>query len=156
MESSRTSLSFGLPEPLQIHVEKNTCHEVRTRRNQFCSRPAGSQPYYNREVLNGVGADGVGVKFPYFPVNCSYLPLSYENDYENEDKTKKNKKSEEKRKEGKLPSDTIYTNPIKNLPILAVRGFPYTRCTEMLSNIENLPIHSKLIFLSVGEAAASK
>ena len=28
-----------------------------------------------REVLNGVGADGVGVKFPIFPVNCSYLPL---------------------------------------------------------------------------------
>ena len=30
---------------------------------------------FNREVLNGVGADGVGVKFPIFPVNCSYLPL---------------------------------------------------------------------------------
>ena len=29
-----------------------------------------------REVLNGVGADGVGVKIPIFPVNCSYLPLS--------------------------------------------------------------------------------
>ena len=28
-----------------------------------------------REVLNRVGADGVGVKFPIFPVNCSYLPL---------------------------------------------------------------------------------
>ena len=29
----------------------------------------------NREVLNGVGADGVRVKFPIFPVNCSYLSL---------------------------------------------------------------------------------
>ena len=29
----------------------------------------------SQEVLNGVGADGVGVKFPMFPVNCSYLPL---------------------------------------------------------------------------------
>ena len=28
-----------------------------------------------QEVLNGVGADGVGVEFPMLPVNCSYLPL---------------------------------------------------------------------------------
>ena len=44
-----------------------------------------------REVPNGVGADGVGVKFPIFPVNCSRLPLFQEN-------RQKTKKSEEKRK----------------------------------------------------------
>ena len=30
----------------------------------------------NREVLNGVGVDGVGVRFPIFPVNYSCLLLS--------------------------------------------------------------------------------
>ena len=29
----------------------------------------------DREVLHGVGADGVGVKFPIFAVNCCCLPL---------------------------------------------------------------------------------
>ena len=28
------------------------------------------------EVLNGVGADGVGVQFPNFPVSCSCFPSS--------------------------------------------------------------------------------
>ena len=48
-----------------------------------------------REVPNGVGADGVGVKFPIFPVNCSRLPLFQENTKKSEEKRKKN---EEKRK----------------------------------------------------------
>ena len=49
----------------------------------------------DREVLNAVGADGVGVKFPIFPTNCSRLRLSWEN----RRKTKKKaKKSEEKRR----------------------------------------------------------
>ena len=29
-----------------------------------------------REVLHGVGADGVGVKFPSFAVNCSHFLVS--------------------------------------------------------------------------------
>ena len=29
-------------------------------------------------ILHGVGADGVGVKFPIFAVNCCCLPLSME------------------------------------------------------------------------------
>ena len=40
----------------------------------FVLKWGGPRPL-KREVLNGVGADGVGVKFPIFPVNCSYLPL---------------------------------------------------------------------------------
>ena len=48
----------------------------------------------DREVPNGVGADGVGVKFPIFPVNCSRLPLSQKN-------RRKTKKNEEKRRKTK-------------------------------------------------------
>ena len=33
--------------------------------------------FLGREVLHGVGADGVGVKFPIFAVNCCCLPLSF-------------------------------------------------------------------------------
>ena len=83
---------------------------------------------FTREVPNGVGADGVGVKFPIFPVNCSRLPLSQERIGEKRRKTKKSeekrrktKKSEEKRKKWENPSDPIYTNPIKNLPIYRCR-----------------------------------
>ena len=47
-----------------------------------------------REVLDGVGADRVGVKFPIFAVNCSRLPLSSRSIRE---KRKKKPKSEEKR-----------------------------------------------------------
>ena len=80
--------------------------------------------FKNREVPNGVGADGVGVKFPIFPVTCSRLPLSHKNrrkTKKNEEKRRKTKKNEEKRRKKKRknwenPSDPIYTNPIKNLP----------------------------------------
>ena len=32
-----------------------------------------SMPCIDRDVLKGVGADGVGVKFPIFPARCSCL-----------------------------------------------------------------------------------
>ena len=44
-----------------------------------------------REVLHGVGADGVGVKFLIFAVNCCCLPLSFRRRREKRRKTKKNK-----------------------------------------------------------------
>ena len=52
-----------------------------------------------REVLPGVGADGVGVKFPIFAVNCSRFSLSSKRIREKRRKNKKKtKKSEEQRK----------------------------------------------------------
>ena len=60
-----------------------------------------------REVLNGVGADGVGVKFPILPVNCNRLLLPWGKTEKNDEKreTKKRqrkpKKSEEKKKRRK-------------------------------------------------------
>ena len=65
-------------------------------------------PCSDREVAHGVGADGVGVKFPFFAVNCSCSPLSSSRMREKRRKTKKNgekrrktKKNEEKRKKTK-------------------------------------------------------
>ena len=72
----------------------------------------------SREVLNGVGADGVGVKFPIFPVDCS--PCSCPK--KNEEKRRKANKNEEKLRKTKRnkkrenPSDPIYTNPIQKPP----------------------------------------
>ena len=43
----------------------------------------------SREVLHGVGADGVGVKLPIFAVNCSHFTLSFERIREKRRKTKK-------------------------------------------------------------------
>ena len=71
------------------------------------TRPEGSVTGVTekvREVPNGVGADGVGVKFPIFPVNCSRLPLFQENRQKtkkHEEKRRKTKKNEEKRKKTK-------------------------------------------------------
>ena len=49
-------------------------------KNGLCGSGSGSNsvsgpscPLRNREVLNGVGADGVGVKIPIFSVDCSCL-----------------------------------------------------------------------------------
>ena len=49
-----------------------------------------------REVLHGVGADGVGVKFPIFAVNFCCLPLSFRRRREKRRKTKKCVKKGEK------------------------------------------------------------
>ena len=51
----------------------------------------------NREVLHGVGADGVGVKFPIFAVNCCCLPLSFRRSRE-----KRRKRGKMRRKRGKM------------------------------------------------------
>ena len=52
-----------------------------------------------REVLHGVGADGVGVKFPILAVNCSLLPLSSERIREKRRKTYKRKRKTKKSEE---------------------------------------------------------
>ena len=51
-----------------------------------------------QKILNGVGADGVGVKLPIFPANCSRLLLSQVN-------RRETKKREEKKDN---PSDPIW------------------------------------------------
>ena len=63
----------------------------------------------SREVLNGVGADGVGVKSPIFPVNCSYLPLVLEKAQKSEEKRKKRGDSRPKRGDSRKKAK-------KNLP----------------------------------------
>ena len=87
-----------------------------------CRRPQRSD---DREVLHGVGADGVRVKFPISAGNCSRFPLSSERimgrrskTAKNEEKQRKKKESEEKQKIKKWENscDPIYTNPIQNLP----------------------------------------
>ena len=57
--------------------------------------PFQNQFSNSREVAHGVGADGVGVKFPIFAVNCSCSPLSTSRMRQKRRKTKKN---EEKRR----------------------------------------------------------
>ena len=86
---------------------------------------------HDREVLHGVGADGVGAKFPIFAVNCCCLPLSFRRSREKRRKRGKMRRKREKCaekgekcvkkgekcvKKGENHSDPIYTNPIKNLP----------------------------------------
>ena len=58
----------------------------------------------NRQLLHEVGADGVGVKFPIFAVNCSHLPLSCPlGEWEESKGTKKN---EESKNNPPIPSTT--------------------------------------------------
>ena len=74
-----------------------------------------------REVSHGVGADGVGVKFPIFAVNCCCLPLSFRRSREKRRKRGKmrKKRGNMRRQKRENRSDPIYTNPMKNLPKLA-------------------------------------
>ena len=66
------------------------------------------------EVINGVGAEGVKVKFPLFPVSCSRLPLSTKKSPPKNEQRKMQKSKENYKKE--LSSNPIYADPIKNLP----------------------------------------
>ena len=82
-----------------------------------------SSVYVFREVLHGVGADGVGVKFPIFAVSCCCLPLSF-----------RRKKGQMRRKRGKMRkkkgenhSDPIYTNPIKKFCLCVSCLFGFSR-----------------------------
>ena len=88
-----------------------------------------------REVLHGVGADGVGVKFPIFAVNCCKNALFCK---KGESCVKKGekcvKKGENCVKKGENHSNPIYTNPIKNLPINGVgRGGGQTVFNQILT-----------------------
>ena len=87
-------------KPAVVVVALLRCLPFMTRRAQ------------TREVLNGVGADGVGVKFPIFPVNCSYLPhCSRRKRKKSEEKRKQRgdsrQKSEEKRKKAQKRGDSL-------------------------------------------------
>ena len=63
----------------------------------------------NREVLHGAGADGVGVKFPIFSVNCCCLPLSIRRRGEKRRKRGKMRENGGKmRKKGENHSHPIY------------------------------------------------
>ena len=59
--------------------------------------PRFSFSQVHREVLHGVGADGVGVKFPIFAVNCCCLRLSFRRSRE-----KRRKRGKMRRKRGKM------------------------------------------------------
>ena len=87
----------------------------------FVKPPA---PDYNPEVLHGVCADGVGVKFPIFAVNFAVVCPCPLGDFSKAKQSKKKLKNALKKrkcvkKRGKSlrPHDGIYTNPTKNLPI---------------------------------------
>ena len=74
--------------------------------NEFREFPgpgfSGGNSPQTREVLHGVGADGVGVKFPTLAVNCCCSSLSFgrrgEKAKKNEEKRKKTKKCVKKAK----------------------------------------------------------
>ena len=67
-----------------------------------------------REVLHGVGADGVGVKFPIFAVNCCSLPLSFRRRGEMRKKRgKMRKKGEKCVKKGKITPTPSTPTPLR-------------------------------------------
>ena len=101
-----------------------------------------------REALHGVGADGVGVKFPIFAVNCCCLPLFFWRS-----RAKRRKRGKMRRKRGKMRrkrgkmrkkkgenhSDPIYTNPIKNLPNSTSKQTPNEKCKQKSSIVSRNP-----------------
>ena len=90
---------------------------------RFCSKI--------RKVLHGVGADGVGVKFAIFAVNCSRLPLPSGRIREKRRKTKQKrretKKSKQKKnrrktkKRGKIPQTPSTSTPLRVCPKKVLR-----------------------------------
>ena len=87
---------------------------------------------FSAKFCTGSGADGVGVKLPIFAVNVAVVcPCPLREEEKSEEKRRKAKKKAKKCvkkekcvKKGENHSDPIYTNPIKNLPILQTFAFP--------------------------------
>ena len=67
--------------------------------------------------MNGVSADGVGVKFPIFAVNCSRFPLSSRRITEKRRKTKTKRKRKRRKKKKKKGN---FSEPIESQGILAI------------------------------------
>ena len=112
----------------------------------------------SRKVLNGVGADGVGVKVPMFAVNWSRLPLSSrrtrEKQRKKEEKQRKaKKKSKEKQKKGETSSDPIYTDSFENLPTRVKHRSFWLICWLLLTSLGlflTLPTWHFRIFSGLG------
>ena len=97
---------------LQLHnlmVFELKCNDFEKNGNGNGYRARGYRPgtAQSAHVLHGVGADGVGVKFPICAIKCSCLPLSSKRVRE---KQRKKKKSEEKgkKKKGKFLRPHLY------------------------------------------------
>ena len=73
------------------HSEQKACSEAQLEQRSEIGEGQ------NREVSHGVGADGVGVKFPIFAVNCCSLPLSFRRSRE-----KRRKRGKMRRKRGRM------------------------------------------------------
>ena len=78
----------------------------------------GGRAVLDREVLNGVSADGTGVKFPIFSLNCSclLLPKRIGGNYTKE--TKKNRRETKKRKQTKKAKTIGKIPPTPSTPTL--------------------------------------
>ena len=88
--------------------------------SRVSARRASKLPWMagrDREVLllHGVGADGVGVKFPIFAVNCCCLPLSFRRSREKRRKRGKMRKNRGKmrKKKGKITPTPSTPTPLR-------------------------------------------
>ena len=77
--------------------------------------------FVSREVLHGVGADGVGVKFPILAVNCSCSPLSSE-------------KREENSRNGKVPPTPSAATPLRTSQVRIGKWSCIRHCTTKASD----------------------
>ena len=105
----RTFMMFGPG----VHDPKGAWKTLRTRSLCWFLAPnsaksasnGGSSKGFHREVLHGVGADGVGVKFPFFAVNFAVVcpcPLGEEEKSEKKrEKMRLKKKGKIRKKRGK-------------------------------------------------------
>ena len=101
--------------------------------------------YYIREVLHGVGADGVGVKFPIFAVNCCCLPLSFRRRREkgkNAWKKGKNtwKKGKNAWKKGKITPTPSAPTPLRTSQYIMVT---WTKLIKIVIRIQNAIISGR-------------
>ena len=91
---------------------------------------------FMRKVLHGVGADGVGVKFPIFAVKCSRLHLSPRRMRGKSRKQRKAKKNK-KRKKGKFSP-----TPSTPTPLRTSRSCVATVCCGCCSQTEMYPVQN--------------
>ena len=113
-QASRRGLPFPVPEILECKAFRDlglffqrfswNFPAIFLGTPELIPETATAFPRFLREVLHGIGADGVGVKFPIFAVNCCCLPLSFRRSREKRRK-RGNMRGKMRKKREKLSRD---------------------------------------------------
>ena len=137
-QKERSLFFFFLGQSLPLNSKRGKDWRVRAA---LIPQISGQQKNTKiREVSHGVGADGVGVKFPIFAVNCCSLPLSFRRSRE---KRRKRGKNAQKKGKNALKKGKITPTPSTPTPLRTSQKITFCQGRKNSININFLRVPSR-------------